>query len=389
MKVEGTKPPHIGLRIALSNREGRDNWSELLEMARRRAMVADKLGYDTIWLGEHHFERDGTDVVPNPVMLGADLAARTERTRIGLGAVTLTLWHPLRLAEDLAMLDHFSNGRLEVAFARGIAASEIVNINQEADRRGSQDTSKAIFKENLEIIKRAWTQERFSWTGERHVLPQPGIKYRSAPGAPQRLGYTDADGYMIRMSLAPRPLQSPMPRLWSVSESPSGFQEAAAAGLGGITWYPTGEKLRQIFDVHRQTTAKLTGVTPEPGENCALLRVGLVAGSDAEAREKFEPAINNHFEYITRVRGVEVWLDEGEDPEDERIRDLKPFDLLNERGHLLVGSPDTVAERMLNFGESHGVSNWLLSLTMPGIAPEAADRSIELFGTEVMPALGK
>ncbi len=379
--------PRVDLSLKLSNREGRENWSELLAMARGRAQTADALGYHGVWLGEHHFERDGSDVVPNPVMLGADLAARTERMRICMGAVTATVWHPLRLAEDLAMLDHFSRGRLEVAFSRGIAASEIVNLNPEADRRGSQETSKAIWHENLEIVRRAWSEDKFNWQGERHTFPQPGIQYKSAPGAPKREGYTDENGEMVKMSLAPRPLQSPTPPMWSVTETEGGFTEAAEAGLGAITWYPTGKRLRGLLELHRDTVARKTGRKLQLGENCALSRLTLVAKTDAEARERFEPALNDHYEFIYNARKENVWLDEGEDPNDPSLEGVKPFELLMERNHLLVGSPETVVERIKGFGKSHGIRHWLISTTMPGVDPAAADESIELFGQEVLPAL--
>ncbi len=379
--------PRVDMFLPLSNREGRSNWSELLEIGRSRAQVADRLGYDGVWMGEHHFERDGTDVVPNPVLLGADIAARTERVRICMGAVTLTLWHPLRVAEDLAMLDHFSGGRLEVAFSRGIAASEIVNLNPEADRRGDQTRSKAIFAENLEVVRHAWAKDKFNWKGERHTFPQPGIQYKSAPGAPKREGYTGVNGEMIKMSIAPRPVQQPMPPLWSTTEHVSGFAEAGAAGIGAITWYPTGKYLAELFEAHRRATEEATGASPSTGEGCALLRLTLVAKSDAEAREKFEPALNHYFEFIDRVRGKQVWFDTDEDPDDEKNAGKKPFDLLMERGHLFVGSPQTVVERMEAFGKSHGVRHWLLAQTMPGVSEEAGDQSIELMGKEVLPAL--
>src|SRR3954466_9257248 len=90
------------------------SWPELLEEARRRVALADELGFDGAWFGEHHFDAEGSDQCPNPVLLCADLAARTERIRLGMAAVSLPLWHPIRLAEDLAMLDHFSRGRVDV-----------------------------------------------------------------------------------------------------------------------------------------------------------------------------------------------------------------------------------------------------------------------------------
>ncbi|MDF2444743.1 MAG: hypothetical protein JWR01_2946, partial [Subtercola sp.] len=97
----------------LANPGRKKLWSELLDDVRERAELADAYGFDGLWIGEHHFNAEGDDNLPNPVLLAADLAARTTRIRLGMGAVALPSWHPIRLAEDLAMLDHFSNGRVD------------------------------------------------------------------------------------------------------------------------------------------------------------------------------------------------------------------------------------------------------------------------------------
>ena len=131
----------LDLLYALTNRSGELSWHEVLEVTRRHAVMADELGYDRIWLGEHHFDVDGTDASPNPIMLATDLAARTSRIRFGMAAVSLTLWHPLRVAEDLAILDHFSDGRLDVAFGRGILPIEVMNLNPEANRWNGSENS--------------------------------------------------------------------------------------------------------------------------------------------------------------------------------------------------------------------------------------------------------
>lgn len=378
--------PRVDITLALSNREARPDWGDLLERARRRTQLADRLGFGGVWLGEHHFDHDGSDVSPNPIMLGADLAARTEQIRMCMGAVSLTLWHPVRVAEDLAMLDHFSNGRLDVAFARGILPYEIVNINPDANRK-NPEKSKAIFRENLEIVRRAWGMDKFNWQGERYTLPQPGLKYGSAPGAPPRVGYTNAQGEMINISVVPRPRQKPMPRIWSTTENIEGFVEAASSSLGAITWYPTGRRLHEMFAAYQKARAEKTGTAPPLGDGLALLRYGLVARTDAEARALIEPALNDYYRFICSVRGRGVWLDSDDDPEDPRLAEMKPFDLMIARDHLMVGSPQSVAERMLRMMKSHGVAHWLINLAMPGLPSDVAERSIELFGREVLPAL--
>lgn len=93
---------------------------QLLDTLREQVVLADELGFETIWLGEHHFGPYGFGNNPNAILVGADLAARTRRIRVGQLANIAVWWHPIRLAEDLAVLDHLTKGRTDVGFGRGV-----------------------------------------------------------------------------------------------------------------------------------------------------------------------------------------------------------------------------------------------------------------------------
>ena len=96
------------------------NAAEMLDNLRQQTVLAEELGFEVMWSGEHHFGPYGIGDLPNPILLGADLAARTSRIRIGQMANIAPWWHPIRLAEDLAILDNLTEGRIEVGFGRGI-----------------------------------------------------------------------------------------------------------------------------------------------------------------------------------------------------------------------------------------------------------------------------
>ncbi|PBC53559.1 LLM class flavin-dependent oxidoreductase [Rhodococcus sp. ACPA1] len=379
----------IDLLYALTNRSGELSWHEVLEATRRHAVMADELGFDRIWLGEHHFDTDGTDASPNPIMLATDLAARTNRIRFGMAAVSLTLWHPLRVAEDLALLDHFSEGRLDVAFGRGILPIEVMNLNPAASRWNGSDNSRAIFEENLEIVRRIWTEDLFSWSGERYTFPEPRTKFIHSPGAPMPEGWVDEQGDLKAFGMTPQPFQQPMPPLFAVTESVEGFRGAAQKGLKPITWYPTGQVLRNLLDLYREEKAAVTGATPDLGEDVGVLRLCYVAETDEQARRVTEASVVEFFEFVCRVRGIGVWLDADEDPEDPRFKEMDPFDLLMERDHLMIGSAASVTEKMTRLTRSHGIQNWLLQMGFPGVAHDEVDRSLELFAAEVMPEVRK
>lgn len=379
----------LDLLYALTNRTGTQTWHDVMLEARRHAVMADELGYDRIWLGEHHFDVDGTDASPNPIMLATDLAARTRNLRMGMAAVSLTLWHPIRVAEDLAVLDHFSEGRLDVAFGRGILPIEVMNLNPEADRWHGQDNSRAIFDENLAIVRKIWTEDPFSWKGNRYTFPEPGTRYIHPAGAPIPPGWLDENGDLIAFGMMPRPYQQPTPPQFAVTESLDGFLHAGRNGLRPITWYPTGDVLKNLFESYADAVEQTTGTRPPLGEGCGVLRLCCIADTDEEARRIAEPAIVEFFDFICKVRSIGVWLDADENPNDPRFQDMDPWDLLMERDHLMIGSPETVIERMTRMTKSHGIQNWLLQMGFPGVTGAAVDRSIELFAREVMPEIRK
>lgn len=379
----------LDLLYALTNRSGTQDWHDIMRETRRHAQMADELGYDRIWLGEHHFDTDGSDASPNPVMLATDLAARTQRIRLGMAAVSLTLWHPLRLAEDLAVLDHFSEGRLDVAFGRGILPIEVMNLNPQANRWNGSDNSREIFDENLAIVRGIWTEDPFSWKGKRYTFPEPGTKFIHSPGAPMPRGWVGENDELVAFGMTPKPFQRPTPPQFAVTESMTGFAHAARNGLRPITWYPSGQVLKNLFETYRAETAAATGRPPALGEGCGVLRLCCIAETDEEARRIAEPGIVEFFEFLCRVRGIGVWLDADEDPEDPRYREMDPWELLMERDHLMIGSPDSVLERMTRLTRSHGIQNWLLQMGFPGIPAPDVDRSLRLFAREVMPEIRK
>ena len=103
------------------------NAADMLDNLRQQTMLAEELGFEAMWLGEHHFGPYGMGDLPNPILLGADLAARTSRIRLGQMANIVPWWHPIRLAEDLAILDNMTRGRIEVGFGRGSGPTKVLS----------------------------------------------------------------------------------------------------------------------------------------------------------------------------------------------------------------------------------------------------------------------
>jgi alkanesulfonate monooxygenase SsuD/methylene tetrahydromethanopterin reductase-like flavin-dependent oxidoreductase (luciferase family) len=373
----------VDLLYTLVNPENQRPWTAVLEDARSHAQLADEGGFDGFWIGEHHFDAEGMDQCPNPVLLCADVASRARRMRIGTASVNLTLWHPLRAAEDLAMVDHMTGGRLDVALGRGIVPRDILNLNPQADRSAG-DASKKVFAEHLAILRRAWTEDPFSWDGDHYTFPHPDLKARRAPGNAQAAKYVGEHGRVTGLAVLPRPLQQPTPPLFTVSESADGFATAARSGIRAITWLPTGDHLDELLIAYQDAAREADGRELARGEDCAALRIFLVAPTDDEARRLAEPAIERLFHGMTEIRGPRVWGHDAELGAGE-----KPFDYLMERDHLLIGSPESVAERLTRLADAHGVQHWLLQPTLPWFSQEAITQSISLFAEAGLGLLGR
>ena len=140
------------------------NSADVLDNLRQQTILAEELGFEAMWLGEHHFGPYGVGDLPNPILLGADLAARTSRIRIGQMANIAPWWHPIRLAEDLSILDNMTRGRIEVGFGRGIWPYEGPQFHPNADPR-RDEKNRELFRETVQIVRKIWAEPYFSHQG--------------------------------------------------------------------------------------------------------------------------------------------------------------------------------------------------------------------------------
>ena len=144
---------------------------EVYSRALERIEIMDRTGFDAVWLAEHHFTT--FSVCPSVHMLGTLAAARTKRLRIGTAVSLAALYHPLRLAEEVALLDMLSGGRVNWGAGRGFAQFEFKHFGVPAEESAER------FREAVEIVLKAWSEERFSFTGTHfsfddvEVLPKP------------------------------------------------------------------------------------------------------------------------------------------------------------------------------------------------------------------------
>ncbi|WP_433466350.1 LLM class flavin-dependent oxidoreductase [Spirillospora sp. CA-128828] len=354
-----------------------DEYDQVMNEAREFACAADEAGFWSIWYTEHHFGHEGIEITPNPVLMGTDIAARTSRIRIGQAANIATFWHPLRLAEDIAMLDRLSGGRVEVGVGRGLYGREALNLNALADPR-DEEQNRALFEETLDIMRRAWSGEFFDHKGRFYEFPAPGVRW-SNPLSPSTPDFT-RDGVITKMAVTPSPLQSPLP-LWQVIDSPRSIRWAAERGVQGMFWLPPVSALKERFELYRDVASEASGREYALGEGIGLVRDVYVADTMEQARREFEEAVMTSYRWIMHWRGLRNLMNAGEELTDEH--ELS-FDFLFPR-NMLVGTPEYVADKIAELRDEVGLRHLLLWTTHPGLPHRDAMRSLELFSEKVMP----
>ena len=351
---------------------------EFIGNLRQQTILAEELGFEAMWLGEHHFGPYGIGDLPNPILLSADLAARTSRIRIGQMANIAPWWHPIRLAEDLAMLDNMTGGRVEVGFGRGIWPYEGPQFHPNADPRKDRE-NRELFQETVAIVREIWTNEYFSHQGENYSFPVDDTVF-SHPKHPPNPAWQDGDR-VTKLRVTPRPYQRPHPPLWMTVSTDRSVTTAAELGLKACYWQPPARRIRQRMELYAQTRSELEGRPFALGEDQAVMRSTYVASSMEEARRDAEEGIMSAFIFNDPFRGRQVFTNPGEVLAPEVELD---WDFLEPRT-LLVGSPENVVERVQELQEVCNLDYLLVEFTHMGLPLGKSLRNLETFAAKVMP----
>jgi alkanesulfonate monooxygenase SsuD/methylene tetrahydromethanopterin reductase-like flavin-dependent oxidoreductase (luciferase family) len=351
---------------------------EHIDNLRQQTILAEELGFEAMWLGEHHFGPYGVGDLPNPILLGADLAARTSRIRIGQMANIAPWWHPIRLAEDLAMLDNMSRGRLEVGFGRGIWPYEGPQFHPNADPRKDKE-NRELFTETVEVVREIWTNEYFEHQGNNYTFPADDTVF-SHPKYPSNPAWQEGDR-VKKLRVTPRPYQKPHPPLWMTVSTDRSVTTAAELGLKACYWQPPVHRIRQRMELYAQVRTELEGRPFGLGEDQAVMRSTYVASSMEEARRDAEEGIMSAFIFNDPFRGRQVFTNPGEDLGPDVKLD---WDFLEPRT-LLVGSPENVIEKIEELQEVCSLEYLLVSFSHTGLPVGKSLRNLENFATKVMP----
>ena len=340
-------------------RESQSHEDVLTQMV-ELAVQADRLGLDSFWLGEHDFSRHG--ILADTMVMASHIAAKTERIRIGTAVIVLPLHNPVRVAEQVAIVDHLSGGRIDVGVGIGYQRREFAGLGIDIDE------ARARFVEGLEVMIHAWTSETLVYEGEYTRL-------------------TAEDDVQVY----PKPLQRPHPPVYqAVSTTPSSVELAASRGVPIIVGGPTDVLGRapQVIALWREKMRE-HGNDPE-GYDLPCLQNVFVAETDEAAHTEIERIDSAWGLKVLQQVGSPIGRD-GSSPEGyeqwvERWqqRTRAAGDPTRTEIPQLFGSPETVAGQVEEL-RRQGIENICGRFTIPGIPFDRVQCSMELFATEVAP----
>ncbi len=327
--------------------------SRIYGEAVEQVQYAEEMGFESVWIAEHHSSRYG--IFPSLMPIVSYLAARTTKIRLGTGVSVLPFHNPILLAEESAMVDVLSNGRIDFGVGRGSANYEYGNFNIDFQSRDKR------FQEVLDIILGLWTTSRFSYTGE----------------------YYKVDG----VTLAPSPLQKPHPPVFlAVSRTAASVDVAVSRGLPILTSFSTPEADNLgLFSLYEERCA--AAGKPANMDRMPYFRFVYLAEDEKEAKEYPRESLTwvrdlgGYRRTLTHAEEINVDLDHW-----VRTRPEDPPSYESElETTTYFGTPDDCVRRIRKLQKEHNIEYFGASMSFGSMQHDKVMRSMELFAKEVMP----
>jgi alkanesulfonate monooxygenase SsuD/methylene tetrahydromethanopterin reductase-like flavin-dependent oxidoreductase (luciferase family) len=322
---------------------------ELYEQRLRLVECAEQCGFYCYHIAEHH--ASPLNMTPSPNLFLAAAAQRTERIRLGTLVYVLPVYNPLRLAEEICMLDNLSRGRLDVGVGRGISPIELSFFNLDVAE------SRAMFREALDALVIALSTGKLSYEGRHFSFKNVELKIE--------------------------PCQRPYPPLWYPTNSSDSMAWLAQEGFHTVVHYQLMPTIRELFELYRRVWqkyadnhARLNAHVQEP--IYGISRHVYVGDSDAKAWDETKLALtqfNENTSYLQSIRG------------DNKRKDyLNDFETRRAEGLYIAGSPETVRRIVKEHLEITGANYFVASFAFGNLSTEQALNSMRQFAREVVPA---
>jgi alkanesulfonate monooxygenase SsuD/methylene tetrahydromethanopterin reductase-like flavin-dependent oxidoreductase (luciferase family) len=321
-------------------------YPELYRAMLDQTIRAEELGYDHVWLTEHHFTEDGYN--PSLLPTAAAIATRTSRIRIGTFILLLPFQQPVRAAEDAICVDIWSDGRFDLGVGQGYSYKEFDALCMPRKERSAR------LREGVDLIQRLWTEEKVTFDGK----------------------FTQVKD----MRLEPRCVQQPTIPMWIGARAEKATRRVAQMGCHLMATLGPDPAPWYIDEL------KAAGRNPADF-HIAQLRMVYVADTEDQAWEDAQAHIFSMMEFYG-----EILTEANDAPGDKDIwHYTKPEELRNSAfaDAVMIGTPDQVNKKMEKFCQEFQCTHFIMSTQLPGLDPKKATRSLEMFAKEVMPNFQK
>jgi alkanesulfonate monooxygenase SsuD/methylene tetrahydromethanopterin reductase-like flavin-dependent oxidoreductase (luciferase family) len=338
------------------------------------AQHMESLGYDILWLAEHHFQREGYECIPNILLLSLWLAQQTKQLKFGCAFNVLPMWHPLRLAEDFAMVDILTEGRVIFGMGRGYHTREVETfgapmLDNEANRQ--------LFEEQFEILMQAFNEPSFSHQGMHYTLPAD-VPYR---------------GYRLReITLVPRPLHRPV-EVWQpiVSGTPRAFDFMARHNIKGAILGTATEYVDRWVRQYQEANAS-HGRQLQLGENLALGLWCYVDETHDRAKRALQPMFEEHVKFAAPLGMLryrqEQMQEMGPTGAARHIAAGTDFEDVLQKKAWICGTPNEITDYLKGIETRYpGLEHIMLGFPF-GATVAQFKAQLTRFAQEVMPAFG-
>jgi alkanesulfonate monooxygenase SsuD/methylene tetrahydromethanopterin reductase-like flavin-dependent oxidoreductase (luciferase family) len=335
-----------------------EEWSEqaVYDSGLEQMLAAEALGYTSVWIAEHHFNDYG--LCPAPPVLASFVAARTTTLRLGMGVSLLPLHHPVDLAEELAVLDVVSGGRLDVGIGRGGTLQDYQTFQSD---RGD---SRARVEEGIALMQQSWSGAPFDFQGRFHSAE--------------------------RLHVRPRPVQRPHPPLFIAANSEDSVLSAARMGLPTLSsFFVPVDELQKRHRVYRDAALaagrSLSEIEDLERRSWGMRVVHVAPDRDEALRATEAPFMG----YQRRMSVLRSDTTGGSVPSsfDRSLLRLRAFEDYLADGWALVGTPGEVRDGLQKYRDATGYERVLLVMALPGMDTGLALRSMRLFAEQIAPTM--
>ena len=345
-----------------------------LSKAQAMAVLMDRLGYNAFWMAEHHFQREGTECIPNVLMMALHLTHFTERLKIGCGFNITPMWHPLRLAEDYAMADILSGGRIIFGVGRGYHTREVETFGSPLL---DQTANRELFEEQVDIIFKAFNEESFSHKGSHYELP-PEVPYR---------GYT-----LKELTLVPRPLRRPV-ECWQPIQGGTmhAMEFMAKHGIQGMVGGGSAEggAMHKVVLGWQEAHARL-GKPIELGERLCFGFHFYISNNREQGMREAAKYYEENMKMFGELRLVRAMTEEQieimRDPQRAPFAKLPRIEDAVNAGGFLCGSPQQIIDHLKALEEKYPALERVSVSLSVGVPKTVALEQLQRFAEEVMPA---